>query len=33
MYKTAAILIARLIFGGALLMAASFKFLGMEDIA
>ncbi|WP_445682073.1 DoxX family protein [Radicibacter daui] len=33
MIKTVAILIARLIFGGAFLMAASFKFSGMEDTA
>jgi uncharacterized membrane protein YphA (DoxX/SURF4 family) len=33
MGKTTAILIARLIFGGVLVMAASFKFLGMEATA
>ncbi|NGN44360.1 DoxX family protein [Mesorhizobium sp. CGMCC 1.15528] len=33
MSKTVAILIARLIFGGVFVMAASFKFLGMEATA
>lgn len=33
MGKTTAILIARLIFGGVLIMAASFKFVGMEATA
>ncbi|CAN5398172.1 DoxX family protein [soil metagenome] len=33
MGKTAAILIARLIFGGLFVMAATFKFLGMEATA
>jgi uncharacterized membrane protein YphA (DoxX/SURF4 family) len=33
MGKTVAILIARLIFGGVFVMAASFKFMGMEGTA
>jgi putative oxidoreductase len=33
MGKTVAILIARLIFGGVFVMAASFKFMGMEETA
>jgi putative oxidoreductase len=33
MGKTVAILVARLIFGGVFVMAASFKFMGMEETA
>ena len=33
MGKTAAILVARLIFAGLFLMAAAFKFMGMQDTA